>query len=210
VTGEPVRLSEEARANIAAAIGRAEARTSAEIVVMVSARAARYRKVALLVALLAGLALPWALLWLTALSTAAILLAQAGTVLAILLLMLHEGLRLAFVPRSLRRGRAADAARLAFWSRGLTRTRGRTGVLIYLAAAERHAEIVADAGVLARVGPEPWTAVVADLTEALRRGEDEAGLVRAVEALGTILAGVLPAGAANPDELPNRVIIEAD
>jgi hypothetical protein len=45
--------------------------------------------------------------------------------------------------------RAHAAARREFFAHGLTGTRGRTGVLVYVALAERYAEIVADKGVRA-------------------------------------------------------------
>ena len=200
-------LSPEARDRIAEAVRRVETGTSGEIVVMVSARAGAYRSVALLAALLGGLILPWILIWLTNLSAAAIALGQAGLVLLLLAAGLSEPLRLALVPGRMRRARAGDAARLAFWSRGLSRTRGRTGVLIYLAMAEHHAEIVADAGILARIGPERWNAALGCLIGALRRGEIEAGLVGAVEQVGAILAAEFPPGPSDPNELPNRVIV---
>ncbi|ACA20638.1 protein of unknown function DUF477 [Methylobacterium sp. 4-46] len=209
MTGRPADLlGPEACARIAAAVARAEAGTSAEIVVMVSARAGRYRSLVLTAALLAGLLLPWALLLLTPWSAGRILLTQAGAVALILALSLSERLHLALVPRSLRRARVREAALFAFRSRGLTRTRGRTGLLLFLSLAERHAEIVADEGLLARIGPQAWTDLLADLAASLRRGEAEAGLVAILARLGERLAAAAPAGPGDPDELPNRVILD--
>ena len=200
-------LGEAALARIADAVGRAEETTSAEIVVLVAARAGRYRSGTLLAALLAGLALPWPLIAATAWSAAGIALAQACIVLAILGLGLDDRLRLALTPARIRRAQAREAAHRAFRARGLARTRGRSGLLIHLCLAERHAEIVADTGILAKVGPERWNAALALLFAGLARGETEAGLVAAVEAIGRILAEVLPAGPGDTDELPNRVIV---
>ncbi|WP_375464747.1 TPM domain-containing protein [uncultured Methylobacterium sp.] len=197
----------EARARIARAVARAEGGTAGEIVVVLSARAGQYRSVVLLAGLVGGLALPWPLIALTPWSASAILVAQAGLVAAILAAGLYEPLRVALVPARIRRARTREAARLAFWSRGLSRTRGRTGVLLYLSMAERHAEIVADDGVLARIGPDSWSATLSELLAALRAGEVEGGLVRAVDCIGADLARHLPAGPDDPDELPNRVIV---
>lgn len=190
-------------------MARAEATTAAEIVVMLSLRAGRYRSPVLVAALLVALLVPWPLIALTAWSAGAIALAQASVVAAFLAVSQHGPTRLALVPSRLRRGRARDAARLAFRTRGLVRTRGRTGVLLFLALAERHAEIVADVGVLERVDPEAWRGLLADLTDALRRGEAEAGLIHAVEALGARLAQALPVEPDDADELPNRLIVIA-
>jgi putative membrane protein len=208
VTGRAAdALTPEARARLAGTVARAEAGTAGEIVVMVSRRAGTYRSVVLLAALIAALLLPWPLIALTTWSAASIVLTQAGLVAALLLASRQERLRLALVPRGLRRARARDAARRAFWSRGLSLTRSRTGVLLYLSVAERHAEIVADLGVLGRIPQDAWDGILADLVRALGRGEAEAGLTAAVERVGARLAEHLPAGPDDPDELPNRVIV---
>lgn len=207
MTGEGMPLSPAAQERIARAVGRAEAGTAGEIVVMLGARAGQYRSVVLIAALVGGLVLPWPLIALTAWSAGAILLAQGALVALILAAGLYEPLRLSLVPARIRRDRACEAARRAFRSRGLGRTRGRTGVLLYLSLAERHAEIVADDGILARIGPERWRTTLDDLLAALRRGETEAGLIHAVERIGADLARHVPAGPDDPDELPNRVIV---
>lgn len=200
-------LSPADRDRITAAIGLAERRTSGEIVVLVAGRAGLYRSVALLLALLCGLAVPWPLILLTAWSAGSIALAQAAVVLAVLAATLHPGARTAIVPRALKRARAHDAALREFASRGVTRTRGRTGILIYLALAEGHAEIVADSAIGARVPVETWSAAIDELLGALRRGETVPGLVATVERVGAILAAELPGGPDDIDELSNRVIV---
>jgi len=204
VTGSA--LSRAERERIADAIGRAEAGTRGEIVVLVAARAGLYRSLGLSLALVVGLVLPWPLIALTALSAASIALIQAAVVLAALLATLDERLRTRLVPRAMRRQRAHEAAAREFLTRGLTRTRARTGVLIYVALAERYAEIVADKGVRARVPDGAWCATVADLLAAAGRGDLAGGLVAAVGAVGTVLAAELPGGEGD-DELPNRVIV---
>ncbi|GJD56404.1 TPM domain-containing protein [Methylobacterium dankookense] len=208
MTGDPRQgLAPDALERVAAAVARAEAGTAGEIVVMLCARSGLYRSAVLVAALVAALLLPWPLILLTHWSAAAIALAQAGLAALVLALGLHEGARLALVPRGARRARVRAAALRAFRARGLDRTRGRTGLLLYIALAEHHAEIVADRGILARIPPESWQAILSELAGALGRGEAESGLVAAVSRIGERLASVLPAGPADPDELPNRVIL---
>lgn len=208
MTGEPAHLlSREARERIADAIGRVEAGTAGEVVVLVAARAGSYRSAPLLLALACGLVIPWPMILLTAWSAATIALAQAGLVLLALIAFAHPRARLALVPHAIREARAHDAARREFGARGLTHTPGRTGVLIYLACAEGHAEIVADHGVAARVPVEAWSGAIEPLLAALRRGEAEQGLIAAVQAVGAILARDLPPGSAPANALSNRVIL---
>lgn len=207
MTGEASSaLSPADCARVTDAIGRMEARTSGEIVVLVAARAGRYRSIALALALLVALAAPWPLILLTGFSAVTIALIQAACVLAVILLTLDERLRLRLLPRRYRRERTHEAAQREFWTRGLTRTSGRTGVLIYVALAERYAEIVADAGVRARVSDAAWSETVVRLLGAASRGELAAGLIASVEEIGAVLADHLPPGEAG-DELPNRVIL---
>lgn len=199
-------LTGEERARIADAIGRAEATTSGEIVVIVATRAGLYRSVAPAFALLAALAVPWPLIVFTALSAASIATIQAAVALAVLAAGLDERLRLRLIPGAIRRERIREAAAREFLARGLSDTEGRTGLLIYVALAERHAEIVADAAVRARISDETWTSVIADLAAAAGRNALGAGLVAAVERVGAVLAAELPSGP-NRNELPNRVIV---
>ncbi|KQT46563.1 hypothetical protein ASG52_12610 [Methylobacterium sp. Leaf456] len=206
MTGSAAILTEAERARIAAAIGRAEAGTAGEIVVLVAARAGLYRSPALALALAVALALPWPLILLTHLSAAEIALAQAGGVLVALAATLNERVRLALTPRPWRHERARAAARHEFVAHGLTATRERTGVLIYVALAERYAEIVADSAVRARIPDGEWRVVLADLLAAAGRGELGPGLVAAVERVGGVLEAALPENGTG-NELPNRVIV---
>ena len=101
---------------------------------------------------------------------------------------------------------AQAAARREFFAHGLTGTRGRTGVLIYVALAERYAEIVADKGVRVRVEEAQWRAIVSDLLGAAGRHALGEGLVTTVERVGAVLATALP-GRRSDNERPNRVIV---
>ena len=206
MTGSTTILDPAARERIAAAIGRAETGTTGEIVVLVAASAGLYRSPGLALALAVALALPWPLILLTDLGAGEIALAQAATVLATLLLTLNERLRITLTPRRWQRERAHAAARREFFAHGLTGTRGRTGVLVYVALAERYAEIVADKGVRARVDEARWRAIVSELLGAAERGALGEGLVSAVDQVGAVLKAELP-GSHGDNQLPNRVIV---
>jgi len=200
-------LTEEERERVAAAIRDAESRTAGEIVVVVAARASAYRSVPLLYALFGGLAAPWPLIWLTELSAARIFAIQLAAALVLLIVGSWARRRFAFVPAFVRRARCREAAAREFSARGLTRTRERTGVLIYVAAADHYAEVVADAGIAGRVDEHVWRETITELVEAIRGGRAADGLVAAVNRVGAILAQHAPPRPADADELPNKVII---
>ena len=80
------------------------------------------------------------------------------------------------------------------------------GVLIYLLFAEHAIEIVADRGLKAHVSDAEWKTIVERMREPLRAGKFEEGLGLAIDAVEALLERHFPvgAGAANPNELPNK------
>ncbi len=107
-------------------------------------------------------------------------------------------------------GDVQRTAEAAFERLGMTATRERNGVLIFVVPARRRFAVVGDAGIHARVGDALWVEVRDRLGAEFRRGRYTEGLIAAVEALGEGLARSFPADAArNPDELPNTVVVES-
>jgi putative membrane protein len=200
-------LTGEQQERVAAAVREAESRTAGEILVVVAARAGTYRSVPLLYALLGSLAVPWPLIWLTELSAARIFTIQLAVALALMLSAAWLERRFTWVPAFIRRARCREAAERAFRTRGTTRTRERTGVLIYVALAEHYAEVIADAGIADRVDEHVWRDAITELVEAIRGGRIADGLVAAVSRVGAVLAEHAPPRPDDTDELPNKVIL---
>ena len=200
-------ISAQDQARLAQAIGDVEDDTSGEIVLVIAEQAGHYRAIPVLWALLGALAAPWPLLWLTALSASRILLIQLAVALVLSLVLSWPKLRYALVPRSIKLAQGHEAASREFLRRGLTRTREKTGVLIYLALAEHHAEILADTGIADRVDAGIWAGIVADLTAAIGAGRLTEGLIEAIRRIGAILAEHVPPRLDDVDELPDKVII---
>jgi putative membrane protein len=97
------------------------------------------------------------------------------------------------------------AARGAFHDQGVSRTHGRTGVLLYVSMFERRVEVVPDVGIeAAGLGPE-WKAAVATLEASLRPSPDLDRFLAAMRALGPILGRRLPRSADDVNELPDEV-----
>lgn len=198
-------LSEAGRDCVEAAIRAAERGTAGEIVVVLARQAASYKSVPLLYGVLAALAVPPVLIGGTGLSAIRIFAIQLAVALAAVGLGLLGGSRL--VPAQLRRARARAAAAREFRSRGMADTRGRTGVLLYVALAERYAEVIGDRTVAGRVDPAAWRDIIEALIAAMREGRTADALVAAVERIGTVLAQHVPPGSDDTDELPNRIVL---
>lgn len=200
-------ITPEDQERIAQTIRDVEDETSGEIVVVVAEQAGQYRAIPLLWALLGSLAVPWPLIAGTTLGPSRIYLVQLGVALALSLVLSLPRCRFALAPRFIKHAQAHEAAAREFLRRGLTRTRAKTGVLIYIAQAEHLAEILADSGIADRVEAGVWAGIVADLTAAIREGRMGDGLVAAVRRTGAILAEHAPPRHDDEDELPNRVIL---
>ena len=122
------------------------------------------------------------------------------------LLLLWRPLRMALVPGPVRKARVHERAIAAFRIGAERRTRGRTGILIYLSMREHRAEIVADETIATRVDPQVWGDALAAMLVELKQGHVAEGMCAAVERVGTILALHLPRDANDENELPNRLI----
>lgn len=118
-------------------------------------------------------------------------------------LCIEAGLPLSYLWRDapVRERAIAMFGKLRVWD-----TEHNNGVLIYLLLAERAIEIVADRGLDRRVPPEAWHGLVGTMADAFRRGDFEAGLMQAIEAVEALLVQHFPLaqGAQRPNELPDR------
>lgn len=192
---------------IAEAVREAERRTSGEIVVVIDRAAGSYLAVPVVLALTAALFVPWPLLALTMTSAPRIFLLQLIAAALLLAVLLWYGRGGRFVPGFVKRRHAHETALREFTARGLTLTRGRTGVLLYVAVQERYAEIVADAGIDGKVDEASWKGIIEPLLSAAREDRLREGLEVAVGAIGEVLAAHAPPAADDVDELPNKVVI---
>jgi len=200
-------MEEADREAIAEAVRRAELRTAGEIVVVIDRAASSYRNVAVVLALALALFVPWPLLSLTAMSAQRIFTIQLFCAALLLGALLWYGRGGRFVPGFVKRRRAHEAALREFMARGLTRTRDRTGVLLYVALQERYAEIIADTGIDGLVDQDTWRGIIEPLLVTAREDRLTEGLIAAVDSVGAVLAQHVPPVPGDVDELPNKVIL---
>jgi putative membrane protein len=201
-----MRISEEDHAAIAAAIRAAEQKTSGQIVCVLMRSASEYLYVPVLWAAFLALVSPWPMIVLTEWSVQRIFLVQIAVFAMALLILSWPPLRVALVPPAVRRARAHRAAVEQFFARGLTRTRERTGVLIFVSLAERYARIIADEGITSKVSNREWQLAVDELTKHMRDGRIAQGFIAAIDKCGAVLADhAPPTGIGN--ELPDRIYV---
>jgi putative membrane protein len=219
-------ISEQDRERIAAAVAKAEAASDGEIVTIVAPRSDAYHDVGLHYAVLAMLLVPAATLvapqswidwWLSFLfgwgaesSWRLLMLIVLGKMIFLFLLVRYAlarmPLRMALTPKGTKHRRVRRRAVELFSVSCGQRTKGRTGVLLYLSLLERQAEIVADEAIHSQVEPGVWGDAMAALIGEIKAGRPGEGMVQAVEKMGEVLAKCLPPQSENPNELPDRLI----
>lgn len=172
---------------VEAAVGRIEANTQAELVVVVAGRSGSYRDLSLLAGICAA-----------ALGLILALFAPAdfhAAWIPVDLMLLFAGVawatrRLPWVMRHLAStDRKADqvdhSANAAFHEEAVHATRDRYGVLIYLSLLEDQIRIIPDVGVSGHVPP----AILEGLSWSFK---DSEALIEGLEGLGAVLAEHLP------------------
>jgi putative membrane protein len=218
-------LSEADHALVIEAVAKAERSSDGEIVTIVAARSDAYHDVGLHYAVLLMLFVPiwfavipqswidWAvgtfLGWNFELSRGFVMTflfaKMAGAFLIVWLLFKWMPLRMALTPGRTKTRRVRRRAVDLFRAGTEQRTRGRTGILLYLSLLERRAEIVADEAIHSRVEAEVWGEAMAALVAGVKAGRPGEGMAQAVEKMGEVLAKCLPP-LDNPNELPDRLI----
>lgn len=200
-------LSPHDRQRISAAIQAAERRTTGEIVCVLARHSAEPTALPIVLAALGALALPWLLVGLTTLPVLVILSLQVALFVMLAAILCVPRLRVGLLPKATRQAIAHRAAMEQFILRGIGRTEGRTGVLVFVSLAEHYARIVADEAIASRVAQAEWQSAVDALIAHMREGRIADGFVEAIERCGGVLAAHFPATADERSELPDRIYL---
>jgi putative membrane protein len=200
-------LSSHERERIAAAIHAAEGQTSGEIVCVLAQVSTDATPLSILLAALAALALPWLLVGFTAMPVTRILILQIATFVVLATVLCLPRVRVALMPRPMRRAVAHRAALEQFVLRGIARKKDRTGILIFVSLAEHYARIIADEGIAAHVPQAHWQRAVDELVAHMRSGHIADGFIAAIAACSDVLATHFPRREGGRDELPDRIYL---
>lgn len=221
-----LRLTEAEHEAVSAAVAKAERESDGEIVTIIAPRSDAYHDVGLHYAVLAMLLVPALLAFLpqalvdrglalvlgwNAELARPMLMLILFVLLATIFLIVRFGLawmplRMALTPASTKNRRVRRRALELFRVAAEQRTKGRTGVLLYLSLLEHRAELIADQAIHSQVEPGVWGDAMAALVDEVKAGRPGAGMAAAVEQIGVVLAKHLPPLHENPNELPDRLI----
>ena len=97
-------------------------------------------------------------------------------------------------------------ARKRFVELGMTKTRHRNAVLIYLVPLTRQFAVVGDAGVHEKCGDAFWQRVSAQMAGLLKQGRFTEAILEAIQMIGDTLARHFPRDPDDRNELPDRIV----
>lgn len=221
-----IEMSEADHALVTQAVAQAEAASDGEIVTIVARRSDAYHDVGLhwaVATVFAALAvyaafpdfyrdliLQLAGGWETEISDrmflTVILCALIVKFLFVRYLLAIMPLRMALTPAATKTRRVRRRAIALFRASAEGKTRGKTGVLIYVSLDEHRAELVADSAINEKVTPETWGDAMAALIAGVRAGAPGRGIADAVAQVGAVLALHFPRSTDDHNELPDRLI----
>ncbi len=203
-----VPIDEDAKRRVLAAVEAVERRSSAEVVIAVRRAAGGYRHVEYLL----GAALAYAMLLVTLFAPPIFelpmiaLLVLLSFTCGVAIARVTSALTLRLAGRERVAQRVREAARAAFVECGVSATRERTGILVYVALLERRCVLVPDIGVTSRIPRDAWEATRRAIEgvpiSRLFKGAAPEALARALEGAIETLAEHLPRRADDVDELP--------
>ncbi|MGF1641590.1 MAG: TPM domain-containing protein [Rhodospirillales bacterium] len=200
-------LTDADRQRIEQAVEDAETKTSGEFVTVVAEDSDDYLYIptlaaACLVFVLSGVAL----LVPVEFGLLAFYAGQVVGFIALALAFRWPPVKMRLVPKAVQRRRARRLAHQVFLDLGLSSTKERTGVLLFVSAAEHYVEIIADRGIQQHVDNAVWERIVADFVGRVREGRIADGFVQAIEASAAVMAEHHPWHPGVVNELPNRLI----
>jgi len=88
---------------------------------------------------------------------------------------------------------------------GLTKTKHRNGVLLYVAVSDRKFAVLGDRAVHDRATQALWDEIAKKLGEDFRRGAFRDGFVNAVRRVGDVLSEHFPPGAGDSHPVSNEI-----
>jgi putative membrane protein len=195
-----------AKQSTARSVKNVEAHTSAELVVAVRRRSGDYRVPAYHFGFLVGGAVVLYLLVAPQVFSVGDIALDGALGFGLALALAYNVsplLRVLVRERRLAKS-VAEAARVAFYDLGISRTSGRNGILVFVSTFEQRALVLADVSIdVAALGPK-WSEACEALSATVKR-RDLLAFERAVESLGPVLGAAMPRASDDVNELPDEV-----
>jgi putative membrane protein len=213
-------IAEQDEKRVQAAVADVEKHTAGEIVIVVARRSHDYAYWRFIATLAAGFAATAIAAWIwtfelhahpgwetysTRATVLLVLVAQA-LFMALFWLLFRTGASIRrIVPEGMLQTATEGRAHQTMIEHGVTETRDRSGILIYVSELEHRVVIVGDTGIFSRLGADPWGDYVKQIVAAIREGKAAEGLLQVLAEMGEQLAKHFPAREDDENELPNAI-----
>lgn len=99
-----------------------------------------------------------------------------------------------------------EQALMAFYEKGLYKTRDETGILIFISLLEHRVWILGDRGINTKIAPEFWSRIAAELSDGIKKKEHGKYTCQAIEKCGEELSRYFPIKPDDTNELSNEVM----
>lgn len=191
-------------------VAEVEARTRAEILVVVNRQSGTYLDREILFGALGGVMTLAAMILSERVYAEALLIPYAGGIglACFALARWIRPLRRALVRGTRRSHQVLVGARNAFCALNAGATRERTGILVYVSRFEDRILVLPDYGIEAKVEPGAWQRLLDALGPPSRHPDLAAAIERFLREAGEVLARAFPPTPDNPNEVPNRPRLE--
>jgi uncharacterized membrane protein len=101
-----------------------------------------------------------------------------------------------------------EMARQEFQLLGMTKTKDRTGILLFLLLQDRKFFILADEGIHTKVEEETWTRIAREISTHFSQNNFRHGIIHGVKAVGEVLSKFFPRKSDDTNELSNDVHVQ--
>jgi putative membrane protein len=100
-----------------------------------------------------------------------------------------------------------ERAVMAFYEKGLYKTRDETGILIFISLLEHKVWILGDRGINAKIAPDFWEKIAMELSAGIGKKEYGKAACQAITKCGEELSRYFPIKKDDTNELTNEVIL---
>ena len=101
-----------------------------------------------------------------------------------------------------------ELAQQEFHALGMTKTKDRTGILIFLLLEDKKFFILADDGIHARVEDGMWDKIAKEMSTHFSQKNFRLGIIQGVKSVGMELTKFFPRKSDDTNELPNDVHVQ--
>jgi uncharacterized membrane protein len=94
-----------------------------------------------------------------------------------------------------------------FEKMGMTHTKDKTGILVFIIFGERYYDILADEGIYNKIPDSTWNNLESKLIDEFKSGGYLNGILHIVDRMGEVLSKEFPRTSDDVNELPDEVVV---